>query len=89
MCLVPLERLNGIDNHIFCPFFFTVSKKYTSVEILDTSKPDYVAQTWEEKTDQIMAQVMEEPSPGTFPNVACKSSKTIFLHTSRNIHNIL
>jgi len=37
---------------------------------LDTSKPDYVAKTWEEKTDEIMAQVMEEPSQGTFPSVA-------------------
>jgi len=37
---------------------------------LDTSKPDYVAKTWEEKTDEIMAQVLAEPSEGTFPNVA-------------------
>merc|ERR1719414_2192903 len=36
----------------------------------DSSKPDYLAMTWEEKTNEIMEQVLAEPSPGTFPNVA-------------------
>ena len=38
----------------------------------DSSKPDYLAMGWEEKTNEIMEKVMAEPSPGTFPNVACK-----------------
>ena len=27
---------------------------------------------WEEKTNEVMENVVAEPSPGNFPNVACK-----------------
>ena len=38
----------------------------------DSSKPDYLAMGWEEKTNEVMEKVMDEPSPGNFPNFRCK-----------------
>ena len=38
----------------------------------DISKPDYLAMGWEEKTNEVMENVVAEPSPGNVPNVACK-----------------
>jgi len=43
----------------------------------DSSKPDYLAMTWQEKTNEIMEQVLAEPSPGTFPNVAFIATESI------------
>ena len=34
---------------------------------LDSSKPEYLALSWKEKTDLIMDQVMAEPSAGNYP----------------------
>ena len=48
----------------------------------DSSKPDYLAMGWEEKTNEIMGKVMAEPSSGNFPNVACK----FFLNQSDKIY---
>ena len=38
----------------------------------DSSKPDYLAMGWEEKTNEVMKKVMAEPSPGNFPKLPCK-----------------
>ena len=38
----------------------------------DSSKPDYLAMGWEEKTNEVMEKVMAEPSPGNFLDFDCK-----------------
>ena len=39
---------------------------------MDSSKADHVAQDWKTKTDNIMNQILENGTRGTYPNIAGK-----------------